>query len=130
MGEELLVGDGKKPEEEEEAEAEREVQGRTREVVGLEKWKQKKRTQIMEIAETLINGDLHSQIQAAREIRRIVRFSSSSSKTKTRSKFAAVGVIQPLIAMLSSISLEAREAALLALLNLGVRNEQLVRTSH
>lgn len=127
MGEELVgEGHGENPgEEEEEAEVlEQEVEGRRREVVRLEKWKQKKQTQIMEIAEKLSNGDLHSQILAAREIRRIVRSSSSSSKTNIRSKFAAVGVIEPLISMLSSISLDAREASLLALLNLGVRNEQ------
>ncbi|KAJ8442722.1 hypothetical protein Cgig2_011642 [Carnegiea gigantea] len=126
MGEELVgEGHGENPEEEEEeAEVlEQEVEGRRREVVRLEKWKQKKQTQMMEIGEKLSNGDLHSQILAAREIRRIVRSSSSSSKTNIRSKFVAVGVIQPLISMLSSISLDAREASLLALLNLAVRNE-------
>ncbi|CAK9151848.1 unnamed protein product [Ilex paraguariensis] len=83
-------------------------------------WNQKKQTLIGEVAEKLINGDLDTQIQAARDIRKLARKSSA----KTRSKFAAAGVIQPLVLMLVSPNLEAREAALLALLNLAVRNEK------
>lgn len=85
-----------------------------------ETWNSKKQTLIEQVSEKLIIGDLETKIQAAREIRRLVRKSS----VKTRSKFAAAGVIQPLVFMLLSSNLDAREAALLALLNLAVRNER------
>ncbi|GAU45167.1 hypothetical protein TSUD_245330 [Trifolium subterraneum] len=71
------------------------------------------------ISEKLTNGNLNSKIEAAREIRRMVRKS-----TKTRSKLADTGVIQPLIFMLSSSNFDARHSSLLALLNLAVRNER------
>ncbi|GFZ07573.1 hypothetical protein Acr_19g0005100 [Actinidia rufa] len=86
-----------------------------------ETWNRKKQTLIEEVAEKLINGDLDAKIQAARDIRKLVRKSS----VKTRSKFAAAGVIEPLVSMLISTNLHAREASLLALLNLAVRNERL-----
>ncbi|XP_059661281.1 U-box domain-containing protein 3 [Cornus florida] len=85
-----------------------------------ELWNEKQQTLIEEVSEKLINGDLDTKIQAAREIRKLVRKSS----LKTRSKFAAAGVIQPLVSMLLSPNLDAREASLLALLNLAVRNER------
>ncbi|XP_057464694.1 U-box domain-containing protein 3-like [Actinidia eriantha] len=85
-----------------------------------ETWNRKKQTLIEEVAEKLINGDLDAKIQAARDIRKLVRKSS----VKTRSKFAAAGVIEPLVSMLISTNLHAREASLLALLNLAVRNER------
>ncbi|XAR55236.1 Ubiquitin--protein ligase [Bertholletia excelsa] len=81
---------------------------------------QKKQALIEEVAEKLINGDIESKIEAAKDIRKLVRKSS----VKTRSKFAAAGVIQPLVLMLASPDLDAREASLLALLNLAVRNER------
>lgn len=80
-------------------------------------WKQNLTMQLL--SDKLTNGNLNSKIEAAREIRRMVRKSS-----KTRSKFAAVGVIEPLIFMLSSSNLDARQSSLLALLNLAVRNER------
>ncbi|KAL7249751.1 hypothetical protein ACSBR1_011852 [Camellia fascicularis] len=83
-------------------------------------WNQKKQTLIEEVSEKLINGDLDVKIQAARDIRKLVRKSSA----KTRSKFAAAGVIQPLVFMLFSPNLDARQASLLALLNLAARNER------
>ncbi|OMO89659.1 Armadillo [Corchorus olitorius] len=79
-----------------------------------ETWNLQKQTLILELAEKLINGDLQAKIEAARDIRKVVRKSS----VKTRSKFAAAGVIQPLVFMLLSPNLDAREASLLALLNL------------
>lgn len=85
-----------------------------------ETWNLQKQTLILELAEKLINGDLQAKIEAARDIRKVVRKSS----VKTRSKFAAAGVIQPLVFMLLSPNLDAREASLLALLNLAVRNER------
>ncbi|KAM7492438.1 hypothetical protein LguiA_035359 [Lonicera macranthoides] len=86
-----------------------------------ETWNLKKQTLIEQVSQKLIIGDLETKIQAAREIRKLVRKSS----VKTRSKFAAAGVIQPLVFMLLSSNLDAREAALLALLNLAVRNERM-----
>ncbi|GAB2275013.1 hypothetical protein Dimus_009781 [Dionaea muscipula] len=84
-----------------------------------------KQAQIFEITKKLIHGNLGSQIQAAREVRKLVRSSSSSaSAAKTRSRFVAAGALQPLISMLSSSSLDAREFSLVALLNLAARNER------
>ncbi|XP_044494075.1 U-box domain-containing protein 4-like [Mangifera indica] len=85
-----------------------------------EAWNQKKEILIHDLAEKLINGDLQTQIEAARDIRKVVKKSS----VKTRSKFAAAGVLQPLVLMLVSSNLDACEASLLALLNLAVRNER------
>ncbi|OAY35007.1 U-box domain-containing protein 15 [Manihot esculenta] len=85
-----------------------------------EPWNLRKQTLILQVSQSLINGDLQTQIQAARDIRKLVRKSSA----KTRSKFAAAGVIQPLVFMLLSSNLDARQASLLALLNLAVRNER------
>ncbi|EXB34465.1 U-box domain-containing protein 3 [Morus notabilis] len=105
---------------------------------------QRKQNLIMEISSKLIHGDLEAKIEAARDIRRLVRrsattisssscyslsyssspcSSSSSSSCKTRSKLGAAGVIQPLVLMLVSPNPDAREASLLALLNLAVRDE-------
>ncbi|OMO55113.1 Armadillo [Corchorus capsularis] len=86
-----------------------------------ETWNLQKQTLILELAEKLINGDLQAKIEAARDIRKVVRKSS----VKTRSKFAAAGVIQPLVFMLLSPNLDAREASLLALLNLASAKAQL-----
>ncbi|XP_059282601.1 U-box domain-containing protein 4 [Lycium ferocissimum] len=80
---------------------------------------------IEEIAEKLKNEVCEEgKIEAAKDIRKLVRKSSSSGKTRVR--FAAAGVIPPLVDMLRgcSYSLLAREAALLALLNLASRNER------
>ncbi|KAJ4850977.1 hypothetical protein Tsubulata_032492 [Turnera subulata] len=85
-----------------------------------ETWNQRKQTLILELSGRLINGDLQTQIVAAREIRKLVRKSSG----KTRSRFGAAGVIQPLVFMLSLPNLDARQASLLALLNLAARNER------
>ncbi|GMG98762.1 hypothetical protein Nepgr_000602 [Nepenthes gracilis] len=91
----------------------------------IDQCKQKKPNQFVEIAEKLIHGGLLSQVQAARDIRRLVRScSSSASAARSRTKFVAAGVIQPLISMLAYSNLDAREAALIALLNLAVRNER------
>ena len=85
-----------------------------------EAWNLRKETQIVELSERIMNGDLKTQIEAARDIRKLVRKSSA----KTRTKLAAAGVIQPLIFMLLSPNYDARHASLLALLNLAVRNER------
>ncbi|KAK9074109.1 hypothetical protein SSX86_006706 [Deinandra increscens subsp. villosa] len=88
-----------------------------------ERWNPKnKHTLIDEISDRLINGDLPAKVQAAREIRSMIRNRSSSGKL--RAKFAAAGVIQPLVLMLCSQHHDAREASLLALLNLASRNER------
>ncbi|RDX64053.1 U-box domain-containing protein 3 [Mucuna pruriens] len=85
-------------------------------------WNLGKHAQIIELSEKLTNGNLGAKIEAAREIRKMVRKSSSSSKT--RAKLAAAGVIEPLVSMLSSSNIDARQSSLLALLNLAVRNER------
>ncbi|KAL6506795.1 hypothetical protein OROHE_022232 [Orobanche hederae] len=81
---------------------------------------------VEEVARMLNNGDLRAKIEAARDVRRLVRDSSSAnSKSAVRCRFAAAGVIEPLVSMLhSSFPLVAREAALLALLNLAARNQR------
>ncbi|KAL6287150.1 hypothetical protein ACE6H2_011540 [Prunus campanulata] len=102
----------------------------TREVVEkeeVETWNQRKQTLILEISSKLIHGDLEAKIEAARDIRNLVRkssSSSSSSSSKTRSKLGAAGVISPLVLMLCSPNADARQVSLLALLNLAVRNER------
>ncbi|KAK0590449.1 hypothetical protein LWI29_027312 [Acer saccharum] len=85
-----------------------------------ESWNQRKQALIEELCEKLMSGDLQTKIETARHIRKVVKKSS----LKTRSKFGASGVIQPLVLMLVSPCLDAREASLLALLNLAVRNER------
>ncbi|XP_047160765.1 U-box domain-containing protein 15 [Vigna umbellata] len=85
-------------------------------------WNLGKHTQIIELSEKLLDGNLSAKIEAAREIRKMVRKSSPSSKI--RAKLAAAGVIEPLVLMLSSSNIEARQSSLLALLNLAVRNER------
>lgn len=98
-------------------------------------WNKKKEAEIEEIAEKLKNGggDLESKIEAALYIRKMVRSSSNSnnhySSVKTRSRFGAAGVIQPLISMLLSSNPLASQSSLLALLNLAVRNERCVSIS-
>lgn len=83
---------------------------------------------VEEAAWRLKSGDLRAKIEAARDVRRLVRKSSSSnSKSAVRCRFAAAGAIEPLVSMLhSSLPLTAREAALLALLNLAARHQRSV----
>ncbi|GLJ16600.1 hypothetical protein SUGI_0284580 [Cryptomeria japonica] len=68
---------------------------------------------------SLLYGVGETRTRAAREIRRLTKTSS-----KSRAYLAAGGVIGPLVSMLKSEDAEAQEAALLALLNLAVRNER------
>ncbi|KAK1389171.1 U-box domain-containing protein 3 [Heracleum sosnowskyi] len=84
-------------------------------------WNQKKQIVIQQVADKVINGDdIFVKIQGARDIRRLVR---NSSAVRARSNFAAAGVIPALVPMLSSLHFEAKEASLVALLNLAARNE-------
>ena len=84
-------------------------------------WNRKKQIVIEQVANKVIYGeDIYAKIQGARDIRRLVR---NSSAVRARSSFAAAGVIPALIPMLSEVNFEAREAALVALLNLAARNE-------
>ncbi|KAL8478044.1 hypothetical protein ACS0TY_030085 [Phlomoides rotata] len=85
-----------------------------------------RKVMVEEASTRLKNGDLRAKIEAARDVRRLVRKSpSSNSKSAVRSRFAAAGAIEPLVSMLhSSFPLAAREAALLALLNLAARNQR------
>lgn len=81
---------------------------------------------VEETARRLKSGDLRAKIEAARDVRKLVRKSSSSnSKSAVRGRFASAGAIEPLVSMLhSTMPLAAREAALLALLNLAARNQR------
>ncbi|KAK6927869.1 Armadillo repeat-containing domain [Dillenia turbinata] len=64
----------------------------------------------------LQSDDSGSKIEAAKEIRHLTK----TSQLRRRQLSSAVG---PLVSMLSSSSLDAAESALLALLNLGVKDE-------
>lgn len=68
---------------------------------------------------SLLCGGAESRLRSAREIRRLTKTSA-----KSRAYFGAAGVIVPLVYMLKSTSTDSREAALLALVNLSVRNER------
>ncbi|KAH7684182.1 Armadillo-like helical-containing protein [Dioscorea alata] len=80
---------------------------------------EKKQALVRELALKLSHGDAVARVQAARDIRRHARASP-----KARSLFASAAVVQPLVSMLPSPDHETREASLLALLNLAVRNER------
>ncbi|KAF5199255.1 hypothetical protein FRX31_011157 [Thalictrum thalictroides] len=67
--------------------------------------------------ELIESNDPYSKIQAAKEIRRLTKTS-----LKYRRHFACT--IDPLVSMLKSDSLESNEFALLALLNLAVKDEK------
>ncbi|GKD08626.1 U-box domain-containing protein 3, partial [Tanacetum coccineum] len=82
----------------------------------------KKETLIDEISSKLISGDLLTKIQAAKEIRSLIRNQTNSNKI--RDKFAAAGVIQPLVLLLFHTNHDARQVSLLALLNLASRNDR------
>lgn len=83
---------------------------------------QRKQFLIFQLSQRLIHGDLHSRIEAAKDLRKLARKSSP----KSRSNLGASSLIQPLVCMLLSPNLDAREASLLALLNLASRNERFV----
>uniref|UniRef100_A0A1D1XR58 U-box domain-containing protein 3 n=1 Tax=Anthurium amnicola TaxID=1678845 RepID=A0A1D1XR58_9ARAE len=79
----------------------------------------KRQALLRDLSRQLAHGDRASRIQAARDIRKLARAS-----VKARSAFAVDAVVGPLVAMLPSPEREERESALLALLNLAVRNER------
>ncbi|XP_071727139.1 U-box domain-containing protein 45-like [Rutidosis leptorrhynchoides] len=79
-------------------------------------------TLVDEIADKLINGDIISKIQGAREIRNMFRNRKCSGNIST--KFGCAGAIQPLVHMLNSQHNDAQEASLIALLNLASRNQR------
>ncbi|XP_020099125.1 U-box domain-containing protein 4-like [Ananas comosus] len=70
-----------------------------------------------EIMERIRSDDREGRIEAAREIRRL-------TKTSSRHRRWLSGAVPPLVAMLRSGSEESAEAAILALLNLGVKDER------
>ncbi|XP_076922416.1 U-box domain-containing protein 45-like [Bidens hawaiensis] len=81
-------------------------------------------TIINQISSNLIHArDIITKIQAARDIRSLIRNHSSSSDN-IRAKFGEPGVIQPLVLMLCSRNHDARQASLLAVLNLASRNQR------
>ncbi|XP_057970634.1 U-box domain-containing protein 4 [Malania oleifera] len=72
---------------------------------------------VHQVLQLIQSDDLDSKIQAAREIRRL-------TKTSQRSRRQLSAAVHPLVAMLCSSSLLCNEAALLALLNLAVKDEK------
>ncbi|PKA49273.1 U-box domain-containing protein 4 [Apostasia shenzhenica] len=68
------------------------------------------------ILERLRSRDVERMIEAAREIRRL-------TKTSSRHRRLLSGAIDPLVVMLQKEKLECREAAILALINLAVKDE-------
>ncbi|KAI5055720.1 hypothetical protein GOP47_0029619 [Adiantum capillus-veneris] len=74
---------------------------------------------MQEVLLSLLYGMGDSRIRAAHQIRKLTK-----SSAKCRAYFAAAGVIIPLVSMLKSSAMDVKEAALLALLNLAVRNER------
>ncbi|KAH7443508.1 hypothetical protein KP509_02G037500 [Ceratopteris richardii] len=67
----------------------------------------------------LSHGRGEVRLEAAREIRRLTKCS-----IRSRTYFGEAGAVAPLVSMLKSSNIEAKEAALLALLNLAVRHER------
>ncbi|GJW81919.1 putative armadillo-like helical protein [Tanacetum coccineum] len=82
----------------------------------------KKLTSIVSVSDKLKNGDLSMKIEAAREIRSMIRDRNSGGKI--RSKFGGVGVIRPLVDMLCLENDDAVEISLLTLLNLASKNKR------
>ncbi|XP_077243998.1 uncharacterized protein LOC143884364 [Tasmannia lanceolata] len=72
---------------------------------------------VQKALQLIVSGEPDSKIQAASEIRRLTKTSS-----KHRRQFS--GAIEPLISMLRSESVEFNETAILALLNLAVKDER------
>ncbi|KAH9306452.1 hypothetical protein KI387_010856 [Taxus chinensis] len=81
--------------------------------------KRKMNTNVDEIVRSVFHGEEDVKIRAAKEIRKMTKTSARS-----RANLAAKGVILPLVSMLRSSNMEAKEAAVLALLNLAVKNEK------
>ncbi|CAL9191477.1 unnamed protein product [Musa hybrid cultivar] len=72
--------------------------------------------EVTSIMERIRSADVGNRILAAREIRRL-------TKTSPRHRRQLSGAVGPLVSMLQSDSLESGDAAILALLNLAVRDE-------
>ncbi|MFS7921759.1 putative armadillo-like helical protein [Helianthus anomalus] len=83
---------------------------------------EEKQTVIDDVSNRLINGDMSTKIQAAGEIRSMIRNRRCSAKIRV--KFAGAGVIPPLVVMLCSSDHVACEVSLLVLLNLAARNDR------
>ncbi|XP_076908628.1 U-box domain-containing protein 45-like [Bidens hawaiensis] len=83
-----------------------------------------KQTLIDQISGNLIHaGDMNTKIHAARDIRSLIR-NNNNNNNNIRAKFGEAGVIQPLVLMLCSRNHDARQASLLAVLNLASRNQR------
>ncbi|PWA98595.1 armadillo-type fold protein [Artemisia annua] len=89
-----------------------------------ERSNQNKETLVEQISNKLINGNLEMKIQAAKELKSVIR--SRNSGVNIRAKFASAGVIEPLVMMIhENHHDDAVEASLLALLNLASSNERI-----
>ncbi|KAF3792359.1 U-box domain-containing protein 4 [Nymphaea thermarum] len=78
-----------------------------------------RRTVVRETVDLAISGEPEMEVRAAREIRRLAKTSA-----RYRRLFAEAGVIETLVRMLASPMDGSKEAALLALLNLAVKDER------
>lgn len=74
---------------------------------------------VRETVDMAISGEPEMEVRAAWEIRRLTKTSA-----KYRRLFAEAGMIEPLVGMLASPTDGCKEAALLALLNLAVKDER------
>lgn len=72
---------------------------------------------VQEILDRVRSGGQDSRVEAAREIRRLTRTSSENRRNLS-------GAIEPLVSMLRSGHRECGESAILALLNLAVKDER------
>lgn len=74
-------------------------------------------TAVAELLERVRSVDAESRIEAAREIRWL-------TKTSSKNRRQLSGAVDPLVSMLRSESPEGTQAAILALLNLAVKDER------
>lgn len=81
----------------------------------------KKQALVQDIARRLCFEEIAARILAAKDVRRVVRASST-----TREAFAIESIVRPLVSMLGEKMEEAKEAGLLAILNIATRNERCV----
>lgn len=72
---------------------------------------------LQEIMDGVTSGEENRMVDAAREIRRLTKNSSNNRRHLSKT-------IEPLVLMLKSASVACSESALIALLNLAVRDER------
>ena len=71
------------------------------------------------ILDRIRSDNEENRVQSAKEIRRL-------TKTSSRNRRLLAGAVEPLVSMLRAESAESNEAAILALLNLAVKDERYI----